>query len=246
MALTGRTGRARSTVAALAVRIWVVVLLLVVSSTVMVNIRPTGTVLADCPGAGASEYAYGGRNGITAYGVSGYIHWTQGNVCSSGVSHSVSVCNNGCASGWVQVGWRYYSSYSEPEGYCEFKSADGAFYWIQNYPISHVAHTYRVDRAAAAPGFNWVCKIDGGVGGQFHQSTLGFATGNRVVAQGEAHDPHVQIGMNSPSKLVFSSLGYLSSSGVLFAMNPTLGAVNAPYGRDKPTTSQIRVWTDAH
>jgi hypothetical protein len=50
----------------------------------------------------------------------------------------------------------------------------------------------------------------------------------------------------APSKLWFTALGYMTSSGAVYSMNPTLGPVNWPYGRDKPTISQMRVWTDEH
>ena len=218
-----------------------------VCATLAITAAPVAPVaLAHCPGGGAHEYALGSRTGITSYGVSGYIHVTQGNVCSSGVSHSVTVCSTtGCTVGWAQTGWRYYSGYAQPKGYCEFKGTGGSYSMIE-HAITQLPHTYRFDRSTASPGYNWNCKIDGVTKSTQHSSVLGFSTGPKVTVQGEAHDTHVQIGLMAPSKLVLSGLAYLNSSGTAIAMSPTLATPNAPYGIDLPTTSQVRMWTNGH
>ena len=228
------------------VRLSVAVVIAAVCASLAVTAAPLpSAVLAHCPGGGAHEYALASRTGITAYGVSGYIHVTQGNVCSSSVSHSVTVCSTtGCTVGWAQAGWSYYSSGAPPAGYCEFNGP--GFYQQTGHAISQVAHTYRMDRSSASPGYNWTCKIDGVSKATAHSSSVGFSTAPKVIVQGEAHDTHVQIGLMAPGKLAASSLAYLNSSGTAIAMSPTLNTPNAPYGIDKPTTTQVRMWTNGH
>jgi hypothetical protein len=155
------------------------------------------------------------------------------------------VCSTtGCTVGWAQAGWSYYSSGAPPAGYCEFNGP--GFYQQTGHAISQVAHTYRMDRSSASPGYNWTCKIDGVSKATAHSSSVGFSTAPKVIVQGEAHDTHVQIGLMAPGKLVASSLAYLNSSGTAIAMSPTLNTPNAPYGIDKPTTTQVRMWTNGH
>lgn len=205
---------------------------------------PARTALAHCPGGGGTTYASGGKGSITAYGITSSIGWTQGNVCSSGVSHSVTVCNTGSCGGWVQSGWRYYNGYAEPKGYCEFRAVNGT-YSLTEYTISHAAHTYRFDIIPAPAGANWACKIDGAVKTSKFTIEMGFGNGTWTVAQGEAHATHVQIGTMAPSKLSFTGLNYINSAGSLIAMNPSV-STSSPYGIDKPSTTQIRMWTNAH
>lgn len=201
---------------------------------------------AHCPGGGGTSYAAGARSLGSTYakGVTGDIAWTQGSVCSSGVSHSVTVCNTGSCSGWVQVGWRYYNGYSEPKAYCETKGT-GGFYNLTEYAISHSTHTYRYSISPSDPV--WHCQVDGVLKRSTPTATVGFVYGNRLIAQGEAHATHVQIGRMNPARLSFTNLKYVSqSNGGLYAMGPTLNSPPAPYGVDKPSATSIRVWTYAH
>lgn len=146
----------------------------------------------------------------------------------------------------MQVGWRYYSGYSEPRGYCETKGT-GGFYNLTEYSISHTTHTYRYSRVTSDSNEVWHCRIDGVLKRSTLAVTLGFDYGNWLVAQGEAHASHVQIGRMYPATLVFSNLKYVhQTNGGTYVMGPTLNSPPSPYGVDKPSSSSIRVWTNAH
>lgn len=199
---------------------------------------------AHCPGGGGTTYAAGKRS-ATSYGIISSIEWTQGNVCSSGVSHSVTVCKTGTCPGWVQSGWRYYAGYSEPKGYCEYKASSGTYYSLTEYAISHATHSYEMRTVESSGGASWSCRIDGTSKRAVSTWTLGFGNGSYMVAQGEAHAAHVQIGKVAPLKLAFTGLKYRPTSTTLSDMNPTT-STSSPYGIDKPSNSSIRMWTNAH
>jgi hypothetical protein len=70
----------------------------------LVAASPT-PVLASCTGRLGNFYASGGQSlpsGVYADGMSGKIEWTAGQMCSQGVSHSVTLLpGNGY---WLQAG----------------------------------------------------------------------------------------------------------------------------------------------
>ncbi|HJP71318.1 MAG TPA: hypothetical protein VJ975_06325 [Candidatus Limnocylindria bacterium] len=156
----------------------VVVSLVVLELTL---IRPT-PANAHCPGTAAHDYAYGNQGlAFNVNGVNAQISWTKGNVCTSGVSHSVSVCSAGSCSKWAQAGWRYYSGYANPLMYCEW---GGGTYKIMDFALSAATHTYQ--QRFDAPSSEWDCTLDGAVKvfmvtaretGQMHTDGLSRAKG---------------------------------------------------------------------
>jgi len=209
----------------------------------------TPTTEAHCPGGNVNHYAAGLRTlSELANGIAGDIQWTQGNVCSSGVSHSVGVCKvnaSGECAKWAQVGWRYYDGYAEPKGYCEWA---GAQYKLVEFTISHATHRYKqltdtVDKF-------WECYSDGNLKFSWSFGNAGFSTGTELSAQGEAHSPHVQIGKVAPAALLFSDMQYRRASNwtwPAFDVAQTfIVPANAPYGASEPVFGQLHVWTNAH
>lgn len=200
-------------------------------------------VAAHCPGTSAHDYAYGNQSpGVNMNGVRGSIEWTQGNVCTSGVSHSVSVCSTGACGHWAQAGWRYYNGYADPRMYCEWA---GGQYKIVEFGLTHVTHNYMQQYVSAAG--RWDCALDSVVKFSWSLINAGFYQGTYLVAQGENHQAHVQIGKMAPSKLTFSSLNYRNASGTSWStMNITPHVSGGPYGADEPAVGKLRVWTNAH
>lgn len=225
---------ARQRFAPLLIALWLASLLISASPAV---------VAAHCPGTSAHDYAYGNQSpGINVNGVRGSIDWTQGNVCSSGVSHSVTVCSTGSCPDWAQAGWRYYSGYAEPRMYCEWA---GGTYKIVEFSISHSTHNYRQHYSSANQ--RWDCYLNSIVKYSWSLINAGFYQGNYVVAQGENHQAHVQIGRMAPGKLLFASMQHRNAStGGWSTMNITPRVSSGPYGADEPAAGQLRVWTNAH
>lgn len=206
-------------------------------------------VSAHCPGGAGTFWAAGGRSvgANQSRGVLGAIAWTQGNVCSSGVSHSVSVCASGTCTGFVQTGWRYFSHFAEPQGYCERRSLNGTSYAINYHAISHSGHTYRFQHHDGANGGEWRCQIDGTTKTTVAVTWMaGMTRGSWMPVQGEAHAPHVQIGSMAPNKLSFTGLRYVNTASSLVNLDPTLQTPSSPYGIDKVSATHVRVWTNAH
>jgi hypothetical protein len=130
------------------------------------------------------------------------IEWmNSSNVCSSGASYSVSIVNG---SGWVQVGWRYYSGYANPEGYCEVNPLPGGSgtYRLREYTVPHSEQLYSFRRNTTD---QFECSFAGA--GKESPSTayLGFSNGTWVPVQAEAHANHVQLGRIAPSWLEFTN-----------------------------------------
>lgn len=203
----------------------------------------TTAVQAHCPGGALGHwYAFGHQTpGVTMNGIAATIEWTQGNICSSGVSHSVSVAN-AAGTAWAQVGWRYWTWMSEPMMYCEWQ---GGQYKIQDFSITHASHRYKVVYDTVDK--YWDCSIDNVVKYSYSGANANFSGGSLAVAQGEAHQPHVQIGRNAPAKLAFTDMQYRKQSdGSWPAFNVTLDPADVPCGEDKPVVGQIRVWTNPH
>lgn len=214
----------------------------------IVTIAPWGPfraslVMAHCPGTTAHDYAAGGVTlASAANGVKGTISWTQGNVCTSGVSHSVTVCGTGSCGHWAQVGWRYYNGYAEPKMYCEWA---GSQYKIVEFSITHAALTYKQDYDKVDK--TWDCYQDSTFKYTYSLASAGFSSGTYLVAQGENHQAHVQIGLMTPGKLMFQEMQYQrSSDSAWLVMNVNVGSPVAPYGADEPAAGQMRVWTNAH
>lgn len=203
---------------------------------------PAPAVFAHCPGTSAHDYAQGTSSlTIQANGVRADIDWTQGNVCSSGVSHWVNVCRTGACDHWAQVGWRYYSGYAEPRMYCEWA---GGQYKIVEFSITHATHAYKMDFDTLDN--TWDCYRDGTFKYTYSEANAGFDSGTYLIAAGEAHQKHVQIGRMAPAKLLFADMQYQrESDGQWPTMNINVQATVDPYGIDEPAV-QMRVWTNAH
>ncbi len=198
---------------------------------------------AHCPGTAAHDYAYGNQGlGFNVNGVNAQISWTKGNVCTSGVSHSVSVCSAGSCTKWAQAGWRYYSGWANPLMYCEW---GGGTYKLMDFALSAATHTYQQRFDAASS--EWDCTLDGAVKFSWSLANAGFSLGTYVVAQGENHQAHVQIGRMAPAKLLFANLQYRKVSDASWpAMDIVPRVSGGPYGADEPGVGQLRVWTNAH
>ena len=201
-------------------------------------------VQAHCPGTAAHDYAAGGQGlgaGV-ANGVRVRIDWTQGNVCTSGVSHSITVCSTGACGDWAQVGWRYYNGYAEPKMYCEWA---GGQYKIVEFAITHVTHEYRMQFDTQDK--YWDCYLDTTFKYSYYWTSAGMTSGSYLVSQGENHQAHVQIGRMAPAKLLFDAMKYKKTSdGTWVGMNVAPGVSSGPYGADEPAVGDMRVWTNAH
>lgn len=159
---------------------------------------PVQTAQAHCPGGTGKAVPAGGLSldSTRAKGVFAEITWTQPEVCNSGVSHSVTIGNNGQNVGFLQVGWRYYAGWPQPMAYCEFRSL----------------------------GY------------------MGFSTGSWLVAQGESHAPHVQIGRMVPNELEFREMQYRKvDSATWSVMNILPNSPPWPYYNDEPASGEFRV-----
>jgi hypothetical protein len=203
---------------------------------------------AHCTTDAGLWYAGGYETLATSHnGVTGTIEWTQGNVCTGGVSHSVTLCATVDCFKWVQTGWRYYSNYAEPKMYCEYESG-GSYYQIPEFPITHATHEFKLQKTGSGSNQMWSCYLDGTNKFSALTSQLGFSTGFLVVAQGETHQAHVQIGKMAPQKLNFSYLLRRRTSDSVWLginlENPLTTFV--PYGADEPLAGTLRVWTNAH
>jgi len=201
-------------------------------------------VYADCTTQSGNFYSFGSRSlpsGTTANGVRGSIEMTQGQVCTSGVSHSVTLKPSSASGEWVQIGWRYYSGYSTPKAYCEANSP----YGIQEFSVTFATHAYRIQYDSFDQYFD--CYIDSSGVWSYSATSLGWTQGSYLNGQGEAHQNHVQIGRTAPSKLLFSDLQYRNAStGSWPLLDLVLAAPPAPYGNDEPSPGTLRVWTNAH
>lgn len=202
------------------------------------------------PNSPTHIYARAGRSlsSATSEGIRGNIQMTAGNMCASGVSHSVTVCNTGSCGGWVQVGWRYYSTYTAPRAYCERKGTSGT-YQLTEYSVTNATHAYKWEsREFEEKGTlhrQWECSVDGAVKAFAPTTTYGFSKGSWMPVQGEAHSAHVQIGKMAPNKLSFSSLNYKAGTSWP-VLSPSSPSAPAPYGADVPNSSTVRVWTNPH
>lgn len=91
------------------------------------------------------------------------------------------------------------------------------------------------------------CTLDGAVEFSWSLANAGFSLGTYVVAQGENHQAHVQIGRMASAKLLFANLQYRKVSDASWpAMDIVPRVSGGPYGADEPGVGQLRVWTNAH
>lgn len=215
-----------------------------VAAAIGAPVGPTapGEVAADC-GATGNFYAWGRLNPTpTAIGVRGNIQWTDGALCNSGVSHSVTLCRTDTCGKYVQTGWRNYSSYAEPRGYCEW---GGQQYRMYEFEISHAPHEFKA--VYDTRDDYWDCYLDGTAKTSYTLANAGFSDGVYTNAQGEAHRDHAQIGRMAPGKLAFQELDYKKESDNSWnTMNLALGSTPWPYDREEPAAGKMRVWTNDH
>jgi hypothetical protein len=215
---------------------------LVAGSTFAATAAPAA---AHCPGTGPSSQYVAGGNSTWVTAVRTKIGWVQGDVCTSGVSHSISVVYNS-NDGWLQAGWRYYDGYSEPMGYCERKptAATGNSYALTEYAIAHQGqwYTYKLNSSN-----QWECKIAGVVKRVTASSWIGFSSGNWVPVQAEAHEDHLQLGRVAPNWLSFYRAGYTPVLTTGWTDMPINGihSDDPVWNYDNPLTNKMRVNTDA-
>lgn len=206
------------------------------------------SVLHCPPNSPTHIYAKAGRSlsSAASEGIRGNIEMTAGNMCASGVSHSVTVCNTGSCSGWIQVGWRYYSTYTSPRAYCERKGTGGN-YQLTEYAVTNATHNYKWESMVIDEKKNrqWKCYIDGTLKVTISATTYGFGKGSWMPVQGEAHSAHVQIGKMAPNKLAFTSLNHKNGAS-WSVLSPSSPSAPAPYGADVPNSTTVRVWTNPH
>jgi hypothetical protein len=232
--MAAKRGSARQRLAPILTAMWLASMLITTSPA---------AVAAHCPGTAAHDYAYGNQSpGVNVNAVVASIDWTQGNVCTSGVSHSVSVCSTGSCVRWAQAGWRYYNGYAEPRMYCEWA---GGVYKLVEFGLTHARHAYKQQYDSFDK--YWDCYLDSTFKYSWSLANSGFSQGTYVVAQGENHQAHVQIGKMLPAKLQFVLMMYRKASdGSWPNMNITPHVSSGPYGADEPAIGQLRVWTNAH
>lgn len=197
---------------------------------------------AHCPGTPANQRAhYTAETSSLKNGVKGSIQWTQGNVCTSGVSHWVNLCSSSCAY-WVQAGWRYYSWHSEPKGYCEW---NGTHYRLREFTISHATHVYRQQYDSLDK--DWDCYVDSTLMFSRGLEDIGMSAGTWFRSAGENHQKHVQIGKMAPDTLSLSYLRWrINSTGNWDLVNGTADVEGGPYGAEETQSGFLKVWTDAH
>jgi hypothetical protein len=205
-------------------------------------IRPPD-VSAHCPGTADWKTVAGAREpGVSINGVAADIQWVQGNVCTNGGSHSISVVT---ATGrWVQAGFRYYFGYAEPKGYCELS---GTTYKLIEFSISHTTHRYKFTYNTVGVEHFWVCYSDNVSKWSYDVADAGFSSGNRGQAQGEAHQTHVQIGKAAPARLLFSDMLYRRAIDSQWpALDIVIQPFFDPYDAAEPAVGQMQVWTNPH
>jgi hypothetical protein len=175
-------------------------------------------------------------------------HVLAPDVCTSGVSHSVSlVYGSSSSKAWLQVAWRYYDGYAEPKGYCERKPtpATGNAYVLTEYSIPNQAQFYAYDFNSRTGKFE--CKIAGTLRRLTDPSWIGFSSSKWVPVQAEAHEDHLQLGRVDPSWLSFQSTGYrpVGTTGWTTMAIQGVSSDDAVWNFTKPSSSHMKVNTDA-
>lgn len=163
---------------------------------------------AHCPGGSTSKYVAGGAS-VNAKSVQTTLEYLGSpNVCGSGTSYSISIVHgtSGTAGyGWLQVGWRYYSGYAAPMGYCERRpnSSGNGTYALSEYSIPASTQVYSLVKNDTQ---QFDCSIAGVLRRTTHQNYLGFTSGDWVPVQAEAHTTHAQLGRYAPNWFDFSNV----------------------------------------
>lgn len=222
---------------------------LAICAVTLLSVPPV-PVSAHCPGTPGHEYALGWRTSSTgADAIRTDIEWTIPTVCSSRVSHSVTVADigqSGQIDGFVQVGWRYLYEWQVPHAYCEFRtSSDGAGdeYLLVDYVIPAEKLEYKWSYNAG----RWNCRVDGDEKMSRSGGWMGFTRGPWMPIQGEAHQAHVEIGETDPERLFFTDIQFRKwdeSTWTTLAMDGA--AADYPYGADNPEAGKLKVWTNPH
>ena len=218
------------------------------ASALMPSLPFAANVDAHCTTDNTTQYVYGNVTFTEGYNaVQATIGWTQGNMCTSGVSHSVSLCPDGQCNKWVQSGWRYYWWYSEPKAYCEWNGGTSGTYQILEFVITHTAKAYRQQKSGSGSSQMWSCYIDNTPVASYSLTKVGFASGLYSVVQGEAHQDHVQIGEMAPDRLLFSSMiRRKTTDGTWSILNVVPSPNTSPYEVAEPLAGRLEVWTNAH
>lgn len=225
--------------------------LLTLAVVMAATLYTAAPAFAHCPPSDGDEHLYvaGGNSNNTVRAVSTRMEWVNSpNVCSSGVSHSISIVNyNHSATAWVQAGWRYYAWYARPMGYCERMPApDGTgSYAITEYSVSQTEQRYTYARGHGDNQFE--CRIGGETLRISHVDWLGFSAGTWVPVQAEAHAPHLQLGRVSPNWFDFSGTekGLYGETGWSQMNINGLHTDRAVWNFRQPNNDGFRVNTDA-
>ena len=126
--------------------------------------------------------------------------------------------------------------------YCEW---DGGQYLIKEFVLSHATHRFKMDYDSVDK--YWDCSMDNVVKYSYPLSSANFSGGPTIIARGESHQEHAQIGRNAPGKLAFTDLQYQKQSdGSWPLFNVMLVSPDNPYGNDEPLSGQMRAWTNPH
>lgn len=215
-----------------------------------------GPASAHCPDPGNNGHRYvaGGSSAVEAKSArvrAGWMTPSQQNVCNSGSSYSVSITRGLGTSnpGWIQAGWRYYRHYARPMGYCERSPRSGGtgVYAVSEYRVAQEAQLYNLVKDTAAARFE--CRIGGVVRQSFHQDVVGFANGDWMPVQAEAHARHVQLGTMSPFWFGFAKAKRQRVGGATPWEDMNLGTVRRDdtiYNSAQPAPDGFFVNTDAH
>lgn len=201
-----------------------------------------GGTAAHCPNQVAQLYASGvATPSGSANAVKAVIPWTDPNVCSQSVSHSIDIVNG---LGWVQVGW-WKASGSSVRGYCEVQNPNNSNYQFLDFSITAASHAYNWTYDSV-DGY-WDCILDSSAMLSKTSGWVGFTSGTLIDVQGEAKGQHVQIGKMAPGALLFSGMQYRqTSSGSWLLVDVTAGSPPSPYGIADPGPGKLQVWTNAH
>lgn len=199
--------------------------------------------LAHCPNVSAQINVYGDMNPAgSTNAVKAVIPWTNPNVCSQSVSHSIDI---NISSGWVQVGW-WKTSGSSVRGYCEVQSpVTPGNYQFLDFAVTAASHTYNWTYDTGDQ--IWDCQLDTSVKLSRTSGYVGFTSGPSIGVQGEAKGQHVQIGKMAPGALLISGMQYRkATTGTWLAVNVTVHTPPSPYSIAEPAVGKMQLWTNAH
>ena len=204
----------------------------------------TGVAFAHCPGDDGNFQA-SAEQGLpsAASAAKGAISCTAlVTTCGDWSFHSVDLQRD---TGFVQVGWQAISN-GPVLAYCEYQHRNDNFlYGVQEFDVSLGTHVYEWSYGAAAT--DWHCRLDGGLLTTIDYGAVGFGTGGKVSAQGEAWEKHGQVGKLAPAAPLFSGLRWRRASNAVWSdMDLTRNPPEDPYGSSVPEPGKFQVWTNAH